>query len=82
MKAAYAQMAGVADSWTTGSTQLSGQTVTTATLNGRPTVELVFFRLPDGGYPGARAGSLSWLDLGYSQSIAAVDGSATYTKAA
>ena len=43
----------VANTWTAGSIVLGGQTVTTATLAAKPTVTLVFLRLPDGGLGGA-----------------------------
>jgi hypothetical protein len=86
VKAAYATMAGVADAWTPGSIVLAGQTVTTAVLTAKPTVTLVFLRLPDGGlggagYPSTGNTSLPKLDQGTIGALSAVDGSATYTKA-
>ncbi len=51
VKAAYAQLAGVANKWSTTTTTVNGHLIATATLEARPTLSLIFMRLPDGGYP-------------------------------
>lgn len=84
-KAAYAKMAGVANAWTSGTVTVAGKTVATATLTGRPSVTLVFFRLPDGnldgsGFSATGYTSLAQLDQGSVASITALDGSATWTR--
>src|SRR5215208_1332751 len=48
IKAAYANMAGVANSWTTADAGISGHPMPLFTLGGAPTVSLVFMRLPEG----------------------------------
>jgi LmbE family N-acetylglucosaminyl deacetylase len=82
--AAYAQMAGVPDSWHT-STLLtaSGRRVTTVTLAGRH-IRLIFLRLPSGsphGYAIHDFECLSRLRDGSITTVQAVDGSAAYTGA-
>jgi LmbE family N-acetylglucosaminyl deacetylase len=46
-KAAYAQMAGVADDWTTSDAGVAGYSITMETLVAAPKISLVFMRLPD-----------------------------------
>jgi LmbE family N-acetylglucosaminyl deacetylase len=82
--AAYAEMAGTRDSWTT--TRLptaSGQAAITRTLDGTD-IRLVFLRLPTGS-PGGRAihhhECLGKLHAGTITTVNAVDGSASYTSA-
>jgi LmbE family N-acetylglucosaminyl deacetylase len=48
VKAAYAQMAGVSNSWTTTDAGVAGHPMPLVTLTNRPTVSLVFMRLPEG----------------------------------
>ena len=84
--AAYAQMAGVANSWTTSDARVGGQSIRVQTLVGAPGVSIVFMRLPDGnragtGMPVHHFESLMRLWNGTITSIHAVDGSATYTRA-
>lgn len=47
-QAAYAQMAGVANTWTEFSAVFGGQPILVRTLVGKPGIQKVFFRLPDG----------------------------------
>ena len=52
-EAATAQMAGVADSYTEISAIFGGQPVIVRTLVGAPSVQKVWFRLPDGNMDGS-----------------------------
>jgi len=82
MKAAYAQMAGVANSWTTTDAGVSGHPMPLVTLANRPSVSLVFMRLPEGfwGDGGtSRDETLKNLWLGTVSQIHADDGSSAYT---
>src|SRR3954447_25015423 len=45
VQAAYANMAGVANSWSTSDAGISGHPITLVTLTARPTVSLAFLRL-------------------------------------
>jgi LmbE family N-acetylglucosaminyl deacetylase len=85
MKAAYAQMAGVANSWSTADAGVGGHPIPLLTLTGRPSVSLEFMRLPDGNGDGSGYGnnnfeSLQKLWQGSISQIHAVNGSSTYTK--
>jgi LmbE family N-acetylglucosaminyl deacetylase len=51
VEAAYAQMAGVEDEWTSSTLVANGHSLSMRTLVGDPQVTAVFIRLPDGGYP-------------------------------
>jgi hypothetical protein len=86
---AYAQMAGVANSWTSSQISVEGHSIHQETLNGQPGISILYMRLPDGGIGGEGSdafGDQSLLKLwrdgnggGPSiSSIEAVDGSATY----
>lgn len=91
VEAAYAEMAGVANAWTTGSVVSAGHTLRLRTLTADPRVSIVFMRLPDGGggegFP--LYGNQSIVKLWYwahpcegctsETEIEAVDGSARYT---
>ncbi|HEY8718236.1 PIG-L family deacetylase [Pengzhenrongella sp.] len=84
--AAYAKMAGVADSWAASDARVSGHSILMRTLTAAPNISLVFMRLPDGNRRGTgmiRYGHQSLMRLwnGSIGSIAAVDGSAVYTSA-
>jgi LmbE family N-acetylglucosaminyl deacetylase len=87
IKTAYAQMAGVANSWTSGDAGVPGRSVTRSTLDASPPVSLVFLRLPDGMADGSgtsRYGfeSLQKLWQGFITEIHPVDAPlVTYTKA-
>lgn len=86
VQAAYAQMMGASDSWTVSSVEAAGKTVRMTTLD---RIRLIFLRLPDGNGDGAGTstrGNVSiaqlWGGFGNAAaSIAALDGSETYTKA-
>ncbi|MGE4122813.1 MAG: PIG-L family deacetylase, partial [Solirubrobacterales bacterium] len=57
VEAAYAQMAGVPDSWTKSSELVNGHPIAEATLNGAPRVSVLFLRLPD-GFPDGQGSDL------------------------
>ena len=83
-EAALAQMAGVADSWTTGEVSLAGNPVRLRTLDASPNVSVVFMRLPDGFPLGTGSAARGYQSLyrllnGAIPTITAVDGSASYT---
>ena len=83
-QAAYARMAGVANSWTISHASVTGHSIRVATLNGAPSISLMFMRLPDGNRRGTgmvdhHHESLMRLWQQTISSISAVDGSATYT---
>ncbi|MEU3645078.1 PIG-L family deacetylase [Lentzea sp. NPDC034063] len=46
---AYASLAGVASQWTRTAMVVAGKTVEVNTLDGKPTVQLIYLNLPDGG---------------------------------
>ena len=84
--AAYAQMAGVADRWSSSDAGVPDQAVRLMTLTDAPQVSVVFMRLPDGNRTGTGMvvhdyQSLRRLWDGDITTIDAVDGSATYTGA-
>ena len=84
-QAAYAEMAGVADSWTQTDAGIAGHPMPLDTLNGNPNISLVFMRLPDGNLDGSGFASQGYQSLqklwtGQISSITAVDGSSSYTK--
>lgn len=86
IRASYAKMAGVADSWTTSDAGVPNRPLTMQTLNGAPNVSVVFMRLPDGfpnGLGSDAYGGQSILKLwdGRLSSIRPVDNAATFTKA-
>ncbi|MCF3139020.1 chitobiase/beta-hexosaminidase C-terminal domain-containing protein [Paenarthrobacter sp. AR 02] len=85
IRATYAMMAGVANSWTTSDAGVPGRAISVYTLRDAPTISVVYLRLPDGfpnGKGSSRYGGQSILKLwdGRLSSIRPVDGSATYTK--
>ena len=80
----HAVMAGVANSWTTTDAGISGHPMPVLTLAAKPTVSLVFIRLPQSLHidPGAPTDPL--LKNLWNATIASLrtyDGSSTYTKA-
>jgi LmbE family N-acetylglucosaminyl deacetylase len=85
MQAAYAQMAGVADTWTTSTVSAAGRSITRRSLTGTD-LSIDFLRLPDGGYPDGAGtpayGSQSIRELwsGDISSISAVSGGTSYTR--
>ncbi len=86
MEAAYAKAARVDNSWQEHTVVVGGHPLAVRVLGPRPSVSLVFLRLPDGFPSGVgtdRYGhqSLSRLLDGQIATITALDGSATYTAA-
>lgn len=84
-EASYAQMAGVANTWTQSDAGISGHPMPLMTLSGDPRVSLVFIRLPDGnidgsGFPLNNFESLQKLWLGEIPHMTTVDGSSSYTR--
>lgn len=84
--AAYAQMCGVANSWTKRDAGVAGHRIPLFTLSGKPNISLVFMQLPDGnldgsGFSSNNFESLQKLWTGTISTIHAVDGSTSYTKA-
>ena len=89
-QAAYAKMAGVANSWTKTDAGIAGHPMPLYTLSGNPNISLIFMRLPDGnccgpgldgsGFASTGYQSLQKLWTGAITSISAVDGSSSYTK--
>ena len=95
IKAAYAQMAGVANSWTTGDAGIAGHQMPMFTLVGKPSISVVFMRLPDGLPDGSGASIHGFESLqkllgtaftfvpsaGTISQISAIDASSAYSKA-
>ena len=84
-EAAYAEMAGVADTWTQSDAGVSGHPMPLMTLVGDPQVSLVFMRLPDGdvdgsGFASTGFESLQKLYQGTISEMTSVDGTSSYTK--
>jgi LmbE family N-acetylglucosaminyl deacetylase len=63
IRAAYATMGGVANDWTSARVAYAGRTVTQLTLTARPSVQLVFLRLPDGNIDGSGFASTGFATL-------------------
>lgn len=87
IRAAYATMAGAEDAWTERTLHVADRRLATVALDAAPGIELVFLRLPDGdrrgtGFPLHDHQSLARLWLGEIDRIDAVDGSASYDRAA
>lgn len=84
-EAAWAAMAGVADDWSTDEIVAGGQRIRLRTLLGRPSISLVFMRLPNGNTRGEgfdqRGATVYGLLTGRVGTLSARDGSATYTSA-
>jgi LmbE family N-acetylglucosaminyl deacetylase len=84
MEAAYAEMAGAPDAWTTGTVAGDGGTIALRTLTADPRISIVFMRLPDGaegeGFPRYGNQSLEHLWKSTEPTITAVDESATYSR--
>ena len=86
IRAAYAQMAAVADDWATTMETHAGKTLRVQTLTGADLVEVAFMRLPDGnpngtGYAVTGYTSLERLWTGEIATLPTVDDSETYTRA-
>jgi LmbE family N-acetylglucosaminyl deacetylase len=84
-EASYAEMADVPNTWALGDAGVPGHPTPVATLVGKPSISLVFMRLPDGNIDGSGFASNGFQSLqelwqGTISTIDAVDGSSTYTK--
>jgi LmbE family N-acetylglucosaminyl deacetylase len=84
VRAAYAEMAGVANSWTQSDAGIAGHPIPVFTLTDQPNVSLAFMRLPDGdvngsGYASNNYQSLKDVWTGSAATIEAVDRSSDYT---
>jgi GlcNAc-PI de-N-acetylase len=84
VKAAYAQMAGVPNTWTQADAGIAGHPMPRVTLTGEATVSLVFMRIPDGNLDGSGFASTGFTSLqklwqGTIPTIAVIDGSSSYT---
>jgi LmbE family N-acetylglucosaminyl deacetylase len=83
VKAAYAQMAGVSNSWTTTDAGVAGHPMPLVTLTNRPTVSLVFMRLPEGFWGDGGTNNdeeLKNLWRGTASQMHPEDGTPAYTK--
>jgi len=83
--AAAASLAGVANAWTPSIVPVNGFNLLVQQLTAKPTVTIVFMRLPDGnadgsGFPLSNNQSLQSLWTGTIAAMDAVDGSASYDK--
>ncbi|KAI5475263.1 Carbohydrate-Binding Module Family 1 protein, cellulose binding protein [Pseudohyphozyma bogoriensis] len=83
-EAAWAEMAGVADTWTEFNATFGGQPVLVRTLTAKPQIQKVWFRLPDGdvdgtGYAPTGYETLRELYLGTISSITTQPGNAVFT---
>ncbi|HEU0257616.1 MAG TPA: PIG-L family deacetylase, partial [Microbacteriaceae bacterium] len=86
VQAAYAQMAGVANRWSTSDASVPGHPIVLKTLRSAPEISLVFLRLPDGQMDGSGSAdnnyeSLQKLYQHVIGTIHAIDGSTSYTEA-
>jgi LmbE family N-acetylglucosaminyl deacetylase len=86
MLAAYAQMAGVSNSWTQADAGIAGHPMPLYTLSAASAVSLIFMHLPDGdvdggGFSSNNDESLQELWQGSISTVHAIDGSSSYTKA-
>ena len=84
VQAAYAEMAGVANSWMQSDAGVAGHPIPVFTLTDRQDVSLAFMRLPDGnangsGFASNGYQSLQGLWTGSTSTIETVDGSTSYT---
>ena len=84
-KAAYALMAGTANSWTQSDAGVPGHPIPLFTLSGNPDISLACMRLPDGnlngsGFASTGNESLQQLWQGTIPAIGAIDGSSSYTQ--
>lgn len=85
VQAAYAEMAGVANSWTQRDAGVAGHPIAVFTLTDRQNVSLAFMRLPDGGVNGSGFASNGYQSLkdiwtGSTATIEAVDRSSSYSR--
>lgn len=84
IRATYARMAGVANSWTSADAGISAGSIPIHTLTGAPHVSVVFLRIPD-GFDGSGSAAYGWESLaklwtGQIPTVTTVDGREWYTK--
>lgn len=86
VQAAYAQMCGVANSWTQIDADIPDAPIPIFTLLGHPSVSLAFMRIPDGnvdgsGFSSTHHESLQHLWTGSIATIVTINGASSYSKA-
>lgn len=86
VKAAYAAMAGVANNWSSTTITVRSHLITAASLLGRPSISLLFVRLPDGNVTGRgfeRTGNVALARAAQNPKLQlhTLDRSSTYTYA-
>ena len=81
-RAAYAKMHAAANEWRHDALSVNGHAIPSSTLAARPSIRLVFLRLPDGGVGGQGFGSdgLERLWRGTASSLTSVDSANSYSK--
>lgn len=84
VQAAYAEMAGVANSWTQSDAGVAGHPIPVFTLTGQQSISLAFMRLPDGSVKGSGFASngyqcLKGIWTGSIATIQTIDRSSSYT---
>lgn len=84
IRATYAQMAGVADQWTTEDAGVTAGAISVHTLTDAPHVSVVFLRIPD-GFDGSGSETYGWESLaklwdGTITLVHSVDGREWYTR--
>ena len=87
VRAAYAEMASVANSWTQSDLGLAGHPIPIFTLTDQPNISVAFMRLPDGAVNGSGFASNGHQSLqkvwaGAAATIEAIDRSSIYTLSA
>jgi LmbE family N-acetylglucosaminyl deacetylase len=85
IRAAYAQMRGVTNSWVQTDAGITGHPIPIFTLSEHPSLSLAFMRLPDGnidgsGFLSTNHQSLQYLWTGLIPTIDTIDGSSSYSK--
>ena len=84
IRATYAEMAGVANRWTSADAGISAGAISVHTLTAAPHVSVVFLRIPD-GFDGSGSAAYGWQSLaklwdGEISTVTTVDGRDWYTK--
>ena len=82
VRAAYAKMYGAASEWRNEALSVNGHVVRSSTLAARPSIRLVFMRLPDGNFDGQGfgRGALHRLWERPAPSLASVDSADSYSR--
>jgi len=82
VKAAYAHMAGISNTWNQSDAGISGHAIPVFRLANNPNISLIFLRLPDGNLNGSGfgKGSLQKLWGGSIETLTTADDSSTYTR--